>query len=84
MDEAASSVAEDGLRQMERDLAGANVEEDPFQQHDHVRDAYLEYPEKKRFKAMGPASIAQGARRRRDETMVQYVSRKRTLRNGSN
>ena len=37
MDEAASSVAEDGLRQMERDLAGANGAEDPFQQDDPWR-----------------------------------------------
>ena len=49
--------------------------------YDHVKDAYSEYLDKKLPKAMERALFAPEARRRRDETMVQYVSRKRTLPN---
>ena len=48
---------------------------------DHIRDAYSEYLEKKLPKAMERALFHADGRRKRDETMLQYVSRKKVLLN---
>ena len=46
---------------------------------DHVKEAFIEHMEKKLPKAMERALYAPDCRRQRGETMIQYVSRKKTL-----
>ena len=45
----------------------------------HIRESYSEYLEKELPKAMERALYAGECRRRKDESMLQYVARKRTL-----